>query len=251
MNDCRLTRGRHRRRDSSVSSWKDLDALRRFVCEAVEDAGAAATSLGILLPRETPSRDQWWEWPLAVPATNIYKLLPYVTKADLWPEQQPSETSHARNAKRESEVKEASKYISSSGVGKAFAMRKQHHVQKPRQRCRDLGEAVPVLSKRINSPLDQIAMPMSAHHVATNLHSHRVPAQAPTTASIASDHTVSAPAQTNDSEIAATSAQLQLDGKRNDSDKLEHGWKSAVGTQRDPEGLRQKTSETSGRGKKI
>ena len=78
---------------------EDLDALRRFVCEAeegdraVEDARAAASSLGIDLPRETPSRDQkWWEWLLAVQATNIHKLLSYATKADLWPEQQPSET---------------------------------------------------------------------------------------------------------------------------------------------------------------
>ena len=61
-----------------------------------------------------------------------------------------------------------------------------------------------------------------------------VSAQAPTTsASIVSDHTVSAPAQTKDPVIAATSAQLQVDGKRNDSDKLEHGCKPAVETKRD------------------
>ena len=41
--------------------------------------------------------------------------------------------SHARNAKQESEVKEASKYIFSSGVGKAFAKRRQRHNWKPRQ----------------------------------------------------------------------------------------------------------------------
>ena len=54
-----------------------------------------------------------------------------------------------------------------------------------------------------------------------------------TSASIVSDHTVSAPAQTKDPVIAATSAQLQVDGKRNDSDKLEHGCKPAVETKRD------------------
>ena len=65
-------------------------------------------------------------------------------------------------------------------------------------------------------------------------------AQAPTTSAfIVSDHTVSALAQTNDPVIAATSAQLQVDGKRNDSDKLEHGCKSAIETKRGPKRLRQ------------
>ena len=65
-------------------------------------------------------------------------------------------------------------------------------------------------------------------------------AQAPTTStSIVSDHTVSAPAQANDSDIAATSPQLQIDGNRNDSDKVEHGSKPAVETQKAPKRLRQ------------
>ena len=53
--------------------------------------------------------------------------------------------------------------------------------------------------------------------------------------SIANDHAVSAPAQTNDSVIAATSAQLQSDGNRDDSDKVEHGCKPAVETQKGPQ----------------
>ena len=47
------------------------------------------------------------------------------------------------------------------------------------------------------------------------------------------DHTVSAPAQTNDTVIAVTSQRLQVDGKRNDGDNLEHGCKPAVETKRD------------------
>ena len=53
---------------------------------AVEDARVAASALGIDLPLET--RDQkWWEWLLAVPETNVLKLLSKATKADLWPEE--------------------------------------------------------------------------------------------------------------------------------------------------------------------
>ena len=56
---------------------EDLDDLRRFVCEAeegdraVEDARIAADLLGIDLPRENPSRDQKWEWLLAVPESEV------------------------------------------------------------------------------------------------------------------------------------------------------------------------------------
>ena len=64
--------------------------LRRFVYKAeegdraVEDARAAAGVLEMDLPRENPSSDQkWWEWLLAVPATNIRKLLSYAARADL------------------------------------------------------------------------------------------------------------------------------------------------------------------------
>ena len=63
--------------------------------------------------------------------------------------------SHARNVKQESGVKEASKYIFSSAVGKAFAKRKQRHVWKPRQGMQGSERvkkmAVLVLSKRILS----------------------------------------------------------------------------------------------------
>ena len=66
-------------------------------------------------------------------------------------------------------------------------------------------------------------------------------AQAPTTSeSTVSELTVSAPAQTNDPAIEATSAQLQVDGKRSDGDNLEHGCKPAVETKRDSKRLRQK-----------
>ena len=58
---------------------EDLDGV-------VEDARAAAGFLRIDLLRETPSRDQkWWEWLLAVLATNVSELLSYATRADLWP----------------------------------------------------------------------------------------------------------------------------------------------------------------------
>ena len=52
--------------------------------------------------------------------------------------------------------------------------------------------------------------------------------------SIANDDTVSAPAQTNDSDIAATLAQPQSEGNRDDSEKAD-GSKPAVETQKDPE----------------
>ena len=79
-----------------------------------------------------------------------------------------------------------------------------------------------------------------------------VSAQAPTTSmSIASDHPVSGPAQANDSDIAATSAQLQSEGNRDDSDKVEHGSKPAVETQKDPKRLRQSNLRDFWRGKKI
>ena len=83
-------------------------------------------------------------------------------------------SSRVRNVEQESEVKEASKYISSSGVGKALAKRRQRHVQKPRQGCRDLSETRNSRARiaQKNSPLDQTALLMSAHHVATDLHSH-------------------------------------------------------------------------------
>ena len=82
--------------------------------------------------------------------------------------------SHERNMVRESEVKEASKYISSSGEGNAPAKRKLHLVQKPRQACRDLSESRNGRARVVNKnpPLDQTALLMSAHHVATDLHSH-------------------------------------------------------------------------------
>ena len=82
-------------------------------------------------------------------------------------------SSRVRNVEQESEVKKASKYISSSGVGKALAKRRQRHVWKPRQGCRDLSESrngrACIVKK--NSPLDQTALLMSAHHVATDLYS--------------------------------------------------------------------------------
>ena len=79
-----------------------------------------------------------------------------------------------------------------------------------------------------------------------------VSAHAPTTSmSIDNDHTVSEPAQANDSDIAATSAQLQSEGNRDDSDKVEHGSKPAVETQKDPKRLRQSNLRDFWRGKKI
>ena len=68
--------------------------------------------------------------------------------------------------------------------------------------------------------------------------------------SIANDHTVSAPAQTNDSDIAATLAQRQSEGNRDESDKAEHGSKPAVETQMDPKKLRQSNLRDFWRGKK-
>ena len=73
LDDCRLKRCWRCRRDSSVSSSKTWMTF--------EDS-----YVGIDLPREKPSRDQkFWEWLLAVPATNIRKLLSYATRSDLWP----------------------------------------------------------------------------------------------------------------------------------------------------------------------
>ena len=70
--------------------------------------------------------------------------------------------------------------------------------------------------------------------------------------SVANDHTVSAPAQANDSYIAATSAQLQREGNRDDSDKVEHGSKPAVETQRrTPKDSDRATFETLGEEQKI
>ena len=48
-----------------------------------------------------------------------------------------------------------------------------------------------------------------------------------------SDHAVSAPTGSNDAVIAATSAQLQVDGKRHDSNNIKHGCKPSVETERD------------------
>ena len=101
-------------------------------------------------------------WP--VPVTSIHTLLSYTTKADLYePEQQPR---HARNVERTSEVNEASRHISSSGADKALAKCKQPCVLKPRLECRDLSESRDGRAHNVkkNSPLDQIALPMSADH---------------------------------------------------------------------------------------
>ena len=88
------------------------------------------------------------------------------------------------------------------------------------------------------SPLDQTALLMSDIMSQETPH---VSAQAPTTSeSVVSENTVSAPAQTSDPAIAATSAQLQVEGKRNDGDNLEHGCKPTVETKRDSKRLRQK-----------
>ena len=79
-----------------------------------------------------------------------------------------------------------------------------------------------------------------------------VSAQAPTTSvSIANDREVSAPALTNDSDIAATLVQLQSEGNRDDCGKAEHGSKPAVETQKDPKRLRQSNLRDFLRGEKI
>ena len=57
-------------------------------------------------------------------------------------------------------------------VDKTLAKCKQPHVKKPRLECRDLSESRNDHAHTVkkNSPLRQIALPMSAHHVATNHH---------------------------------------------------------------------------------
>ena len=57
-------------------------------------------------------------------------------------------------------------------VDNAPTMCKQHHVKKIRQRHRDLSESRKGRARIVkkNFPLDQTALLMSAHHVATDLH---------------------------------------------------------------------------------
>ena len=129
-------------------------------------------------------------------------------------------------------------------------MSKQHHVWKPRQRHRELSESrngrARVAEK--SSPLDQTVMLMSAH-TCRNRHP-RVLAQAPTTSeSTVIEQTVSA--QTSDPEIEVTSAELQVDGKRNDGDNKERGCKPAVETKRDSKRLRHSSLRDSWRRKYL
>ena len=64
-------------------------------------------------------------------------------RADLWPGQQPSETLTCETcgARVRGERGLTNTSFFSSGVGKALAKRRQRHVQKPRQGCRDLSES--------------------------------------------------------------------------------------------------------------
>ena len=61
---------------------EDLYAMQKRETEQSRMPGV----LGIDLLREKPSRDRsGGNWVLAVPATNIRKLLSYAARADLWP----------------------------------------------------------------------------------------------------------------------------------------------------------------------
>ena len=143
-----------------------------------------------------------------------------------------------RNVARKSDVKEA--YISSSGVGKALAKRRQRHVWKPRQGCRDLSEPrtgrASIVKEVFSTRSNRIAHERTScrKRLLMCQHKHQQH-QSPLCV-----NTVSAPAQTSDPAIAATSAQLQVEGKRNDGDNLEHGCKPTVETKRDSKRLRQK-----------
>ena len=184
--------------------------------------------------------------------TKIHKLLSYATKADLWPEQQPNDTLTCEKC--------GARVRGERGL-------KTHFQQWCGQSAREAQTASGLEAntrmqgfERINKwpcPCCQKEFSTRSNRI---VHERRAcrdrppqpqeSAQAPTTsASIVSDHRVSAPARTNDSVIAATSAQLQIDGKREDGDKLEHGCKPAVETQRDPKRLRQSNLRDFWRGK--
>ena len=175
-------------------SLVDLDALRRVVHKAeegdraVEDARTAAGMLWELIfhlrtPQETRSGGNGCLRYLRRIFASCFREL---TSGQGY----RVRSSHVRNVGRESVVKEAPKYISSSGVGKALTMRRQRHIYKPEQGHRDLSESRNGRARiaKQNSPLDQTAPLMSAHRVATELHMCRHMHQQ-TSESIVSDHT--------------------------------------------------------------
>ena len=210
-------------------------------------------------PREKPSRDQnWWEWLLAVPATTIRKLLSYATRADLWPGPQPSVTltcekcgarvkgerglkihlqqwcgQSAREAQTASRLEaktgmqgsERVKKWPCSHCQKEFSTR-SNRIAHERASCRNILSPLSLSTNQQaqeqapsvpEATVDNTKVPVSQLASASD-----VSAQAPTrSTSIFSDHAVSAPAQTNDSEIAATSAQLQIEEDRQ-SDHWDH-----------------------------
>ena len=177
---------------------EDLDDLRRFVSKAeegdraVEDARTAA-----VVPRENPSRDQkWWEWLLAVLATNIRKMLSYAARADLWPGL-PSEILTCEKC--------GAKVRGERGL-------KIHHQQWCGQSAHDAQTASRLEAKTETQGVERVKKwPCSYCQKEFSTRSNRiahertscrnrpphVSAQAPTTSSPLSVNTVSAPAQTN------------------------------------------------------
>ena len=85
-------------------------------------------------------------------------------------------SSQVRSVERKSEEKEAPTYTSSA-VDEALTMRKKRHVWEPRLRHRELSESRdgPARLAKKSSPLDQTALLVSAHHVATDLHRYLSP----------------------------------------------------------------------------
>ena len=82
----------------------------------------------------------------------------------LSPNNKSARPSHASSVEQRSEANDASRYIFSSGAGKALAKCKQPQVLKPRMEHRGLSES------RNGRVFNRIAWPMRVHLVATNRH---------------------------------------------------------------------------------
>ena len=149
-------------------------------------------------------------------------------------------------------MKEASKYISSSTVDTALTMCKTASRLEAKTETQDVERVKKWPCSYCQNEFSTRSNRIAHERTSCRNRPPHVSAQIPATSeSIVSDHTVSAPAQTHDTAIAATSAQLQVDGKRNESDNLEHGCKPAVETKRDSKRFRQSSLRDLWRGEKI
>ena len=172
MDDCRLKRSRHRRRDSPVSSWKTWMPFDGLWARQRRETGQSR------MPETQQARwefifharhQKWWDWLLAVPATNMHKLLSYATKADLWLEQQPSETLRCEKCGVRVRGERGLKIHLQQWCGQSA-----HDEQTAsRLEAKTETQGVELVKKwpcsYCQKEFSQTALLMSAHHVATDL----------------------------------------------------------------------------------